>query len=247
MSDTTTVEQQYAWFTKGTKRDVVDGKKAPWMVVVPIEVTVGSGDLVKTQKSDGTTGLVRLVTEYPYVTAASNARQRRWTFTSVEADGTPDRIARENAALDAQQASRTDLSPVDGRPLWWSRREDGSVRWPQTDQVWADRDTGELGVIVRDQTNAAHIGWYPIYADVEPSGLDEHFADGVRREAGSTGQWVSSVELMNEYEFFWKRKTLTARRWEWARANGYAVKDQGALPRAVVAAYEAAQASGDES
>lgn len=231
-----------AWFVKGTKNDVIDGKKAPWMVVVPIQIDAGHSDLVEVQKSDGSVSWARLVTEYPYTTAASNAKQRRWTFTSADPDGNPDRIARENATFDVEQAARTDLDVSDGRPVWWSRKEDGSVRWPQSDQVWSDRETGELGMIVRDQMSSTRIGWYPMASDIGVGDLDVIFADGVERQAGSPGVWLFSGEVMDRYSFAWKRTSRTEHIRLWARANGFVVKDQGNLSRKVVAAFEAEHA-----
>ena len=143
---------------------------------------------------------------------------------------------------ETEQTARIDLDPNDRRPAWWSRKDDGSVRWPQTDQIWADRTTGALGVIVRDQMVVTHIGWYPIDGLVESADFEVLFGDGVPQDVRGCGQWMSSGDVMNEYRFIWKLTTMTERMRMWARANGYEVKDRGGLSHKVKAAFRTAQA-----
>ena len=187
---------EHGWFTKGTRNDVIDGKTAPWMVVVPTEISAHSGDVVRIKKSSGEIVLVRLVTEYPYASKKTNQEKRRWTFQSVEEDGSLTAVSRANAELDA----RTDLA-ADGYPEWWSRKPDGSVRWPKDDDVWVDRATGEYGVIVRKKSNKYKIGWYPF--ERPANSLDELPQGPLGRSMLDTGRsdWSSSGGVMNSYEY----------------------------------------------
>lgn len=187
---------EHGWFTKGTRNDVIDGKTAPWMVVVPTTISADSGDVVRIKKSSGEIVFVRLATEYPYASKKTNEEKRRWTFQGVEEDGSLTPISQANAELD----TRTDLA-ADGYPEWWSRKTDGSVRWPKDDDIWVNRVTGEYGAIVRKKSSKYKIGWYPFRRPVNSSAeipqgpLDRSMLDTGR------SHWSSSGGVMNSYEY----------------------------------------------
>ena len=231
-------------FVKANSRSVVvDGKTRPWFVVVPRVIGAAEGDMVKVSKQDGSTVWVRLVTPYPYSDPKTARELDRWTFMSVNEDGTPDRIARENSEMDAAAAARTDIDPSDGRPTWWSRKQDGSVLWPQDGQVWRDRQTSELGVVLRDKANAYQICWYTLVEDVDPDQLEALFPEGLPRRLYGKSRWMTPVVFMETLEFVWKPTSRQERVRAWARAHGYEVKDRGGLSKAVMAAYELSEES----
>ena len=233
------------WFVKANNRGVViDGKSNPWFVVVPQPLGAKKGDLVKVAKADGSSSWVQLVTEYPYASRKIAEERTRWTFVSVNEDGSLDRIGRENADFDAAEAARTDKDPSDDRPTWWSRKEDGSVRWPQDGQVWRERATGDLGVVLRDKMNVYRVGWYPLLEDVVPATFEDAFPEGIPHDLYGKGEWMSSGELMDEFAFVWKPLSRTERMREWARAQGYEVKNKGRLRQSIVEAYELAEEKG---
>lgn len=128
-----------------------------WYLTADESEDLNAGDHVQVHKVSGGISYVELVENVPYV--SPNDKQR-WTFKSRTKDDTEYGISERFG-----EAAIRDEIAEDGYPAGWSRKEDGSVRWPRDGSVWRLRNEGSVGPVKRDRKNPKNIGWYDSIED----------------------------------------------------------------------------------
>lgn len=172
-------------FVKGERGLVVNGRSAPWMVRTGLGLS--PGDVVSVFKhSTGEMVMLRLVSKVPYSNPRYSEKHgcERWTFVSLDDNLEVDEQTKQH---DAERAISDGYANADdGRPQWWSRRDDtGGVMWPAEGDIWLDRDSGLEVIVMRDRINKYRIGYRPAADD------DPH----------TSGTWMPLDEFMWCMEF----------------------------------------------